>query len=94
MNAPDLTPAQQYVKDQALEAAVRGLRRACAFVAMHGGSVGFKSTMGCKGMSPVFVRWGHDGVLRCYDATSFELLCQSEPGQIEQLAMGEGSLVR
>ena len=94
MNAPKLNQAQQYVKDQALQAAARGLRRACAFVAMHRGTVGFKSTMRSYGAPPVVVRWDDDGALRCYDATSFELMYQSEPGHIERLAMGEGRLVR
>lgn len=86
MNTTALTPAQQYVKDQALEAAARGLRRASAFVAMHDGRIGFKATMRCKGVPPVFVRWDRDDVLRCYDATSFELMYQSQPGQLERLA--------
>lgn len=90
MSASELTPAQQYVKDQAREAAARGLRRACAFVTMHAGGVGFKATIRSKGFPPVLVRWDQDEVLRCYDATTFELMYQSQPGQIDRLAIDGG----
>lgn len=86
MNAPTLTPAQQYVKDQALEAAARALKRAFAFVQMHGGHIGFKKIMRSKGVPPVLVRWDDDDALRCYDANSYELMYQSLPGKHDQLA--------
>ena len=90
MTAPSLTPAQQYVKDQAHEAAVHGLRRACAFIAMKQGRIGFKGKMRRSGMPAVFVRWDSDDVIRCYDTADFQLLYQSEPGHFERLLAAGG----
>jgi len=52
---------------------------------MHAGKQGFKKIMRLKNCDPVMVRWDEDGVLRCFDVVTSELLFCSVPGQIDQL---------
>jgi len=85
MSGPALTQGQQYLHDRAQQAATHRLRTAVAFVGMHDGKQGFKKIMRLKKCDPVMVRWDEDGVLRCFDAVTSELLCCSVPSHVDRL---------
>ncbi|WP_210547279.1 hypothetical protein [Rhodoferax sp. PAMC 29310] len=79
-----MTPGPQFIKDQALKAAVQRLRLAAAFTKVNIKKPLFQKRMG-KGESAVVVRFEWPGRLSVYDAMTGEELAASELGSPDVL---------
>lgn len=73
--------AVQEVRTRAAEAAARHLEQAATFAALHGTSKSLFRKLMRLGSTSVLVCFDWPGVLRVYDPTTGELLCESEPGR-------------
>lgn len=81
--------ARQAAREAALAAAGHTLHQAHKFAALHAtGKPLFEKVMRRTGSLPVLVRIVFPGVLLVCDPATGEVLARSEPGHLQQLAMG------